>query len=124
MGKKKVSSAGRYGARYGLGIRKRIIKIEDKQKLQEPCPRCGFRKVKRTAAGIFLCKKCNAKFAGGAYFPSTLTGKIVGKMISQKSFSAGLAELEAAKESAAEKDIAIPAPEKKRQESAKRREEE
>ena len=99
---KKVSTAGRYGARYGTGIRKRIIKIEKKQKVKEACPKCGFRKLKRISSGIFICRKCENKFAGGAYFPNTLTGGIVGKMIAQKSFSTGISELEAAKVAAEE----------------------
>ena len=94
---KKVSTAGRYGARYGTGIRKRIIKVEKKQKVKEACPKCGFKRLKRISSGIFICRKCALKFAGGAYFPNTLTGGIVGKMIAQKSFSSGISELEAVK---------------------------
>lgn len=105
---KKVSTAGRYGARYGTGIRKRIIKVERKQNVKEICPKCGFKRLKRISSGIFICRKCALKFAGGAYFPHTLTGGIVGKMIAQKSFSSGISELEAAKaaaEESAEKEI-------------------
>ena len=99
---KKVSTAGRYGARYGTGIRKRIIKVEKKQKVKEACPKCGFKRLKRISSGIFICRKCALKFAGGAYFPNTLTGGIVGKMIAQKSFSSGISELEAIKIAAEE----------------------
>jgi len=89
---KKVSETGRFGSRYGVGIRKRIHKIEQKQKEKSSCPACGAAKVKRLAAGLFVCAKCGHKFAGGAYVPETLPGSAVKKMVSQKSFSHGLAE--------------------------------
>ncbi len=96
---KKVKSAGRFGSRYGVGIRKRVIKVESRQKKAGECPACGYLKVKRVAAGIFLCRKCAARFSGGAYYPQTLTGKIVGKMVTQKSFLPNLSELVAASNS-------------------------
>lgn len=95
---KKVKSAGRYGAKFGVGLRKRLVKVESKQKKKVKCPKCGFKKIKRLAIGIYNCKKCNAKFSGGAYFPNTLSGTIVRKMVSQKSFLPNLAELTAIKE--------------------------
>ena len=87
MGKtKKVKTAGRLGSRYGVGIRKRLLKIESKQQKKYVCPFCGFKKVRRTAPGLYVCRKCSAKFAGGAYFPVTLPGSIIKKTVSQKSF--------------------------------------
>ena len=83
---KKVKTTGRFGARYGVGIRKRVLKVEMKQKAKHSCPYCGFAAVKRQAPGIFVCRKCNSKFAGGAYIPSTMTGNIVKKIVSQKTF--------------------------------------
>jgi len=94
MGKtKKVKKAGRLGSRYGVGIRKRLLKIEGKQQQKYACPFCGFKKVKRKAPGIFVCRKCNAKFSGGAYLPTTLPGTIIKKIVSQKSFAAKGKEL-------------------------------
>lgn len=90
---KKVRSAGRFGSRYGVGIRKRLLKVEDKQNLPHECPYCGFDKVKRQAAGLYNCSKCKAKFTGGAYLPATLTGSLVKKMVSQKSFLPKVGEL-------------------------------
>lgn len=95
MGKtKKVRKAGRLGSRYGIGIRKRLLKIEDKQQKRYICPFCGFKRVKRKGAGIYVCRKCNARFAGGAYLPSTLPGSIIKKTVAQKSFSSKEKELE------------------------------
>ncbi|MBU0636232.1 50S ribosomal protein L37ae [Candidatus Micrarchaeota archaeon] len=90
---RKVKSAGRYGARYGIGIRRRLLKVESKQKKPHPCPYCDLKRLKRKAAGIFYCTKCKIEFAGGAYFPQTLTGGIVEKMIRQKSFLPSVGEL-------------------------------
>ena len=87
MGKtKKVKSAGRFRARYGVGIRKRLLKVELEQKQKHLCPSCGFKKVKRIDSGIFECKKCNTRFAGGTFLPETMSGTIVKKIISQKHF--------------------------------------
>lgn len=83
---KKVSSTGRFGARYGVTIKKRVLKIEQKQKQKHVCPSCGFAKVKRKSRGIFECRKCSHVFAGGAFLPQTLSGGIIKKMVSQKSF--------------------------------------
>ena len=85
---KKVGVAGRFGSRYGRGIRKRVIKVEEKQKNLAACPSCGFKKIKRVAAGMFLCKKCGAKFTGGAYQTETLAGATIRKMVAQKAFAA------------------------------------
>jgi large subunit ribosomal protein L37Ae len=83
---KKVSTAGRFKSRYGVGIRKRVVAVEGKKRLDVPCPFCGFSKIKRVAPGLFVCNKCDAKFTGGAYEPQTLIGKTINKMVSQKSF--------------------------------------
>ena len=90
---KKVKSTGRYGSRYGVGIKKRVLKVEERQKKKVVCPFCGFKTIKRLAAGLFTCKKCEAKFTGGAYEAETLIGKTIKKMVNQKSFVAEAAEL-------------------------------
>jgi len=48
---------------------------------------------------LFNCRKCEAKFTGGAYEPQTLIGKTINKMVVQKSFLAGAEELIKSKES-------------------------
>jgi len=67
--KKKVGSAGRFGARYGKKVRKIVAEIEKVQKQRHICPKCNMPYVKRVAAGIWECKKCGTKFAGLAYVP-------------------------------------------------------
>ena len=83
---KKVHTTGRLGSRYGVGIRKRLLKVERRQKVEKRCPNCGFNKVKRKSKGIFYCRKCGHEFVGGAYLTKTLTGTIVMQMVSQKKF--------------------------------------
>jgi len=68
---KKVKSVGRFGTRYGVRIRRRIREIETRQKGWHACPSCAAERVKRSAAGIWECRKCNHKFAGGAYVTKT-----------------------------------------------------
>jgi large subunit ribosomal protein L37Ae len=78
---KKVGSAGRFQARYGVRSRTRIKNVERQQFLKHKCPSCGQNKVKRNSTSIWQCKKCGIKFAGGAYIPSTEAGDNVEKIL-------------------------------------------
>lgn len=66
---KKVGVTGRFGTRYGLRIRKRVAEVEAKQKKKHSCPNCKKKTLKRVSSGIYKCKKCKTKMAGGAYYP-------------------------------------------------------
>ena len=77
---KKVGPAGRFQARYGVRARTRVRNVEILQKAKHICPSCGHQKVKRVSTSIWQCKKCETKFAGGAYLPQTETGQNVKKM--------------------------------------------
>lgn len=77
MRTKKVKAAGKYGVRYGLRIRRSINKIEEVQRRKYICNRCGKRSVKRIGTGIWVCKACGYKFAGGTYIPKTPAMRIV-----------------------------------------------
>jgi large subunit ribosomal protein L37Ae len=78
---KKVGSAGRFQARYGVRARTRVRNVELQQKVKHDCPRCGHKKVKRTGTGIWQCYKCGVKFAGGAYIPKTEAGQNIEKIM-------------------------------------------
>ncbi len=82
----KVASTGRFGSRYGVGIRRKLLKIEPLQYRRHPCPSCGAVAVKRKGKGIFACRKCSYTFVGGSYLPHTLVGGLISKMVVQKSF--------------------------------------
>lgn len=62
---KKIGSAGRFGTGYGKP-RERLVAVEKKQRIKQVCPFCTGR-AKRQSKGIWLCSKCNKKFAGGTY---------------------------------------------------------
>lgn len=67
----KVGSTGRYGPRYGTKTKKMVLNIENREKKEKICPYCERPALKRLAAGVWYCRKCKTKFAGGAYFPKS-----------------------------------------------------
>ena len=69
MATKKVGPMGRLGPRVGRGLRRRILAVEKLQRGRHKCPYCTKIAVRRLAAGIWQCKKCDSKFAGKAYVP-------------------------------------------------------
>jgi len=73
---KKVDITGRYGARYGAVNRKRARDVLTKMKTKYiVCPQCKTKgSVHRISTGIWHCRKCGAKFTGGAYSTTTLRG--------------------------------------------------
>ncbi len=64
---RKLKSTNRFGARYGRTIKRNFAKIEYEQRKLHKCPYCNKVAVKRMAAGIWYCRKCDAKFTGKAY---------------------------------------------------------
>ncbi len=69
---KAVGLAGRYGARYGSTLRKRVKAVLEKRYSQLQCPFCGgVGTVKRVSTGLWKCVKCGRVWAGGAYVPRT-----------------------------------------------------
>ncbi len=78
---KKVGSAGKFGPRYGMRLRKKWLEIDRKQRLRHTCPVCQRRAVKRVASGIWACRKCGAKFTGGAYVPQTAAALTVERAV-------------------------------------------
>jgi len=70
---KKAGSIGRFGPRYGVKIRRRILEVEVGQKGSHPCPRCQAVGVRRVGSGIWKCRHCGLTFAGGAYRPIVTT---------------------------------------------------
>jgi large subunit ribosomal protein L37Ae len=77
MGKtRSVKSVGRYGQKYGATLRKRVLVIESKSAKGQKCPKCkSVDTLVRSAAGIWQCKFCNIKFAGGAFVAQTTLGR-------------------------------------------------
>lgn len=77
MGKtRKVGLAGSLGPRYGTVARRRYMDIVSQMRRPHECPQCHFKTVRRLSVGVWLCRKCGVKFAGGAYTPFTKLGEI------------------------------------------------
>ena len=65
-----TGSAGRLGCRYGRFVRKRVAEMEQVSRAYHRCPKCDVMGVHRKGSGIWECRKCGFKFAGGAYVPA------------------------------------------------------
>ncbi len=81
---KKLLQAAKFGARYGLKPKRRWLEIDRKQRKKHLCPVCKRRAVKRVSTAIWQCRKCGAKFAGGAYIPETGIMKVKVERIVEK----------------------------------------
>ena len=113
---KKVGPAGSFGPRYGTVARRRYAEVVSGMRVPHECPRCHVRAVRRLSVGIWGCRKCGVKFAGGAYLPTTKLGD-VSKRAAREGLAAGLlaAELkEKAEARASEEKAAAEAREKRR----------
>ncbi len=67
-GTKKVGSTGRFGTRYGLTVKQKVLAVEKRQKIKYECPSCLKIAVKRLAKGIWSCRTCNHTFTGKAFY--------------------------------------------------------
>ncbi|MGC8555656.1 MAG: transposase [Conexivisphaera sp.] len=57
------------GPKYGATLRKRYSAVWRLLKSKRSCPKCGSPRFVRVANGIWECRKCGYKVAGGAYSP-------------------------------------------------------
>lgn len=71
---KKVGPARGFGARYGVSVRRRWVSIVTEMRKKHTCPQCGYKAVHKESVGIWVCRKCGLRFAGGAYTPATKVG--------------------------------------------------
>ena len=96
---RKIGLAGGFGARYGTVARRQYVEIVTGLRSKHECPRCNFQTVKRWSVGIWHCRKCGLKFAGGAYTPTTKLGEIAARatrgMMSPSTLSTELDSLRA-----------------------------
>ncbi len=73
----KYASTKRYGTRYGRSVKERVGKVEQERQVSSLCPICRRTRMKRLAAGIWSCSKCNVKMAGGAYIVQKIATEAV-----------------------------------------------
>jgi len=52
---------------YGKKIRQAVNEANRKAHSKYKCPSCSRTAVKRVANGVWQCRKCDAKFASGAF---------------------------------------------------------
>ena len=76
---KRLGLGGGFGARYGRFPRRQYIEIVSGLRARHECPRCKFQAVKRWSVGVWDCRKCGFRFAGGAYTPVTKLGQIAAR---------------------------------------------
>ncbi|MFH2112362.1 MAG: 50S ribosomal protein L37ae [Candidatus Bathyarchaeota archaeon] len=74
MARKKRKDIG-LGTRGGATLRKRYMRIMQTVNATHKCPSCASPSVKRVSVGLWNCRKCGYRFAGGAYTPSTKLGQ-------------------------------------------------
>jgi large subunit ribosomal protein L37Ae len=113
---RKVGPAGSFGSRYGTVARRRYYEVVAGMRVPHECPRCHVRAVRRLTVGVWSCRKCGVKFAGGAYLPATKLGNI-SRRAAREGLAAGLlaAELKQKAEArATEEKAASEAREKRR----------
>ena len=69
----KAGATARFGARYGVSVRRNAGAAMAKRSRKYTCPVCQYQKVERKSVGIWVCKhaKCDHTFAGGAWEPFT-----------------------------------------------------
>ena len=67
----KAGATARFGARYGVSVRRRAGSAISKKSRLYTCPSCHYRKVRRKSAGIWECRKCGYTFSGGVWEPYT-----------------------------------------------------
>ena len=103
---KKVGSAGRLGARYGVRIRRRHGDIEEQSKGSHESPSCKAVAMTRVANGIWVCRHCDAKYASSSYMPTppaSVKRELAEVLAAQKAKEEGLQEVP--KEEPAEEEL-------------------
>ena len=67
----KAGATAKFGARYGVSVRRNSANAMKKKIQSYTCPICHYPKVKRESVGIWTCGKCSHTFTGGAWEPFT-----------------------------------------------------
>jgi large subunit ribosomal protein L37Ae len=73
--RRRTSFGHQLRTRGGATVRKEWSRIVSNMRRPHKCPSCAMPYVKRVSVGVWECRKCGYKFAGGAYVPTTRTGQ-------------------------------------------------
>ena len=89
----KAGATGRFGARYGVSVRRNAGMAMKKKSSKYTCPVCQYRKVTRKSDGIWGCSKCGHTFAGGAWDPYTRASDANNRIIRRNADGATTADM-------------------------------
>ncbi|MEM3670984.1 MAG: 50S ribosomal protein L37ae [Thermoprotei archaeon] len=71
-GTKRVKETGKYGARYGSTVRKRMLKLLTERHKKTVCRGCGkLVLMTRRSVGVWSCPSCGFTYAGPAHVSQT-----------------------------------------------------
>jgi len=82
---KKVGTTGRFSSRYGVKTRMKVAAVEKLSRAKHQCPSCMKQALKRQSKGIWVCRSCDIKIAGGAYSPESPAAKIIKQITKTRS---------------------------------------
>jgi len=89
----KAGATARFGARYGVSVRRNAGIAMKKKSTKYTCPVCQYRKVGRKSVGIWSCGKCGHTFAGGAWEPYTRASDANNRIIRRNADGATTADM-------------------------------
>jgi ribosomal protein L37AE/L43A len=72
-----------YTAKYGASNRKLVDKAVKAKKTRYECPKCNKLKLARKGTAMWVCRGCDARFAGAAYSFRSEAGEIAARIISE-----------------------------------------
>mgnify|MGYP006085069447 FL=1 len=89
----KAGLTAKFGARYGVSVRRNAGIALKKKLAKYTCPVCQYRKVSRRSVGIWNCSKCDHTFAGGAWEPYTRASDANNRIIRRNADGATTADM-------------------------------
>ncbi|MFH1785730.1 MAG: 50S ribosomal protein L37ae [Candidatus Micrarchaeota archaeon] len=75
-------------ARFGASNRKLFNKAIKAKRTKYECPKCHKLRVTRKSNALWVCKSCDAVFAGGAYSFKSEAGEIAARIVAEYSKAA------------------------------------
>ena len=89
----KAGATGRFGARYGVSVRRNAGMAMKKKNAKYTCPVCQYRTVTRKSVGNWSCSTCGHTFAGGAWEPYTRASDANNRIVRRNADGATTADM-------------------------------